>query len=279
MSTIWTFDGKENKHNVYSGEEYMKMGCKSLREHAMKIINFKKKKMMPLTNEEQKSYLNQANCHICKRKFEDKYTNDKKYHRVRDHCYCTGKYRGATHSICNLKYSIPKEILVVFRNGSNYVYHFIIKELKKEFEGEFNCLGENTEKYKTFSVPITKEVKRMNKNAEETTKTIPYSLQFTDSARFMGNSLSNLVDNLAEGILKIKCKYGHGNEKWETCGIKYKDWEFCLEYTNVKDDLTEYKCLHCSSNYQKTFDENLKKPFTKRKIKSTQNTKYLAFFL
>ena len=36
----------------------------------------------------------------------------KKYHRVRDHCYGADKYRGAAHSICNLKYCTPKEVLM-----------------------------------------------------------------------------------------------------------------------------------------------------------------------
>ena len=46
----------------------------------------------------------------------------------------------------------------MFHNGSTYDYHFIIKELADEFEGEFECLGENTEKYITFSVPLKKEI-------------------------------------------------------------------------------------------------------------------------
>ena len=53
----------------------------------------------------------------------------KKYHNVKDHCHYTGKYRGAAHDICNLRYKIPKEIPVVFHNGSTYDYKFIIKEL------------------------------------------------------------------------------------------------------------------------------------------------------
>ena len=61
---------------------------------------------------------------------------------------------------------------MLFHEGSNYGYNFIIKELAKEFEGEFNCLKENTETYKTFSVPITKEVKGISKNGELTAKTI-----------------------------------------------------------------------------------------------------------
>ena len=74
-------------------------------------------------------------------------------HTVRDHCDYTGKSRGAAH-ICNLRYKIPKEFPVAFHNSSTYYYHFIIKELAEEFEGQFKCLGENTEKYITFSVPI-----------------------------------------------------------------------------------------------------------------------------
>ena len=51
-----------------------------------------------------------------------------KKHKVRDHCHYTGKYRGAAHNICNLRYKVSKEIPVVFHNGSTYDYHFIIKE-------------------------------------------------------------------------------------------------------------------------------------------------------
>ena len=83
-----------------------------------------------------------------------KYTNDKNCHKVKDHCHYAGKYRGAAHSICNLKYSIPKEITVIFHSRPNYDYHFIIKELAEESEGELICLGENTERYITSLVPI-----------------------------------------------------------------------------------------------------------------------------
>ena len=53
-------------------------------------------------------------------------------------------------------------------------------------------------------------------------KNISYILQFIDRARFMASSLSNLVNNLSEGIHKIKCKHGHDDKKCETCGIKNK---------------------------------------------------------
>ena len=112
--------------------------------------------MVPLREEEKNWHNMQKLCHICKKVFSTDY-NNKKYHKVKDHCNYTGEYRGAAHDICNLRYKIPKEIPVVFHNDSTYDYHFIIKELAEEFEGEFECLGENTEKYITFSVPIKKE--------------------------------------------------------------------------------------------------------------------------
>ena len=52
---------------------------------------------------------------------------DKKYCKVRGHCHYSGEYRGAVHSICNLKYSLLKNIPIPFFNGSDYGYHFIIK--------------------------------------------------------------------------------------------------------------------------------------------------------
>ena len=84
--------------------------------------------------------------------------NNQKYHKVRDHCHYTGKYRGAAHNVCNLRYKTPKEIPVVFHNGSAYDYHFITKYLANKFEGQYECLGENTEKHITFSVPTKKEL-------------------------------------------------------------------------------------------------------------------------
>ena len=79
------------------------------------------------------------------------------------------------YSICNLKYSVPEKIPIVFHNGSNYDYHFIIKNLAEEFKKQFTCLEENTEKYITFTVPIETEVIRTDKNEEGIMKVyLPY---------------------------------------------------------------------------------------------------------
>ena len=180
----------------------MKTSCEYLREHAIKIINFKKEKMKLSINEQQNSETQKPAIFV--RKTDDKHATDEKYRKVGDHCHYTGEYRGAARSIYNLKYSVPKEIPIVFHNGSNDDYHFIIKEFAEEFEKQFTCLGENIEKYTTFSVPIEKDVRITDKNGEKIRKNISYILQFIDSEGCMASSLSNFVNNLSERIHKIK---------------------------------------------------------------------------
>ena len=146
----------------------------------MKIINFKKKKMKLLAKEQQESYENAKICYICKEKFENEYVKDKKYRKVRDHRHYAGEYSGAVHSICNLKQSVSKKIPIVFHNGSNYDYHFVIKQLAEELKKQFTCLGESTKKYVTFAVPIEKDVTKVDKKWRR--KKLSYVLQFIDSA-------------------------------------------------------------------------------------------------
>ena len=127
LFTHCSFNKTKNKLDYYRGEDCMKKFCKDLRELATKMINYEKKKMIPLTIKE-KIFNKQKIYDICKNEFD---TNDKKYCKVKDHCHYTGKYRGAADNICNFRYKIPKEIPIVFHNGSTYDYHFIIKELVK----------------------------------------------------------------------------------------------------------------------------------------------------
>ena len=82
--------------------------------------------MIELTVEEQKEYENAMYCHICK-----KYLEIKRNKKVCDHDHYTGKYGGAAHSICNLRYSTQKDRPVLFHNGSNYDFNLIIRELAK----------------------------------------------------------------------------------------------------------------------------------------------------
>ena len=122
---------------------------------------------------------------MCKKGFSTDDDN-KKYYKGRDHCHYTVKYRGAAHDICNLKYKIPKQIPLVFHNGSTYDYHFTIKELPE-------CLGENTEKYITFSVTIKKGL--------DNGKSITYKIKFIDSFRCQAHYQILLIIYLKDFIV------------------------------------------------------------------------------
>ena len=105
-------------------------------------------------------------------------------------------------------------------------YHFIIKELAKEFEDKFDCLGENTEKYITFSVPIKEEL--------YDGKTITQELKFIDSFRYMQSSLSKLVNNLSEIYSKKfrGCKEKKSSQNSILYGLKIIN--YIINATNVK---------------------------------------------
>ena len=62
---------------------------------------------------------------------------------------------------------------------------FYDKKMAKEFERKFECIGENRGKYKTFSVPIKKEVIKIDKNGNKSVETISYKIKFIDSMRSM----------------------------------------------------------------------------------------------
>ena len=233
--TNCSFDKSNNKLSYYRGEDCMKRFCKDLKDRATKIIDFKKKTMVPLTKEEQDNYNKENICYICKKEFNNDTTESSSLERkVRDHCHFTGKYRGAAHNTCNLRYKIPKNIPVIFHNGSTYDFHFIIKELACDFDGNFECLGENTEKYITFSVPTKKRIE--NKNMD-----IIYKIKFIDSFRFMATSLSKLVDNLTDNIHNDKC-------------IKCKS-NLC--FVRAMNETLLFKCIDCEKEYEKEINKEL----------------------
>ena len=152
----------------------MKKFAKDLRTLSVMIINFEEKEMISLTHNENIYHEKQKYCHICKRKFynDENDKRHKKYHKVRDDDHYAGIYRGAAHSDCNLRYNEQHEIPIISHNGCNYDYHFMINKLATEFKGNIDCLGENTEKYKTFEVSP--------KKIKESNKLITHKLKFID---------------------------------------------------------------------------------------------------
>ena len=111
LVTWCSFDKSKTGLNYYRGKDCMEKFCNDLKDQAMKIINYKKKKEIILTSEEKESYENENVCYTCEKEFCTD-TNDentfKLYHKVRDHCHYTGKFRQAAINICNLRYKIPR---------------------------------------------------------------------------------------------------------------------------------------------------------------------------
>ena len=112
----------KNERRTYRGKDYMEKFCKDLKTLAMEVVNYEKKEIISLTDEQTKYYEKQKHCHICRIKFYNNKDDKryKKYHKVRDHDHYTGKFRGAAHSICNLRYKTQKEIPIISHNSSNY---------------------------------------------------------------------------------------------------------------------------------------------------------------
>ena len=78
-------------------------------------------KRLIMTSEDEEIYYNSHICWICKQELN----TDK----VRDHSHVTGKFRGSTHDICNIKLRIPRKILIIFDNLQGYDGHIIFREL------------------------------------------------------------------------------------------------------------------------------------------------------
>ena len=165
-------------------------------EEDVKIISELGKEKMIITEEEEEQFNQASNCWIC-----GKLLNIKD--RVRDHCHYTGRYRGAAHNICNLKYSKPNNISVFFHNLTGYDSHLFIKKLGVT-AGAIDCIPNNEEKYIRFSKTIkTGEYK--DKRGE--TKDKNFKIVFKDSLKFMASSIEALVNNLSKDDFKNLEKY------------------------------------------------------------------------
>ena len=172
-------------------EDVADVFIKWLEEDVKKIANIEKKKMI-ITEEEQEQFNQASNCWICKKKLNLK-------DRVRDHCHYTGRYRGAAHNICNLRYSTPNNISVFFHNLKGYDSHLFIKRLGIT-EGNIDVIPNNEENY----ISITKTIKTGEyKNKRGETRNKYFKIIFKDSFKFMASGIAALVKNTPEEDFKI----------------------------------------------------------------------------
>ena len=160
------------------------------------LANIEEKKMV-FTKEDEKQFNTASDCWICGEELE----ND----RVRDHCHYTGRYRGAAHNSCNLKYRKPESVPVFFHNLTGYDSHLFIKKLGSSNEKEnIECIPNNEEKYITFTKNI---IVGQYTNKKEEVKDKTFKIVFKDSLKFMSSSLGVLVNNLPKNGFKNISKY------------------------------------------------------------------------
>ena len=105
---------------TYTGLGAMQKFVESLEEDIEIIANIPEVDMI-FGKEETERFNEETKCWICKGELNDD--------NVRDHCHFTGRYRGAAHNSCNLKYKKPNFTPVVFHNLSGYDSHLFIKNL------------------------------------------------------------------------------------------------------------------------------------------------------
>ena len=175
----------------------MDIFIKWLGEDVKDIANIEPKEMI-FTEEDIKHFNKASDCWICGEKLE----ND----RVRDHCHFTGRYRGAAHNKCNLKYRKPKNISVFFHNLSGYDSHLFIKKIGCSINKNENikCIATNEEKYISFTKTIVTG-QYTNKKGKVKDKT--FDIVFKDSLKFMSSSLEALVNNLPKDAFKNLLNY------------------------------------------------------------------------
>ena len=177
---------------IYRGEDCIeKFILKMLSEveDCQRIVRDRFQKPLFMTSQNERDFQNSTVCHICERSFKAKdlliHDDGDIMNKVRDHCHITGKYRGASHRHCNLKWAISAEKLkipVIFHNLKGYDSHFIMQNIghfiRQDLNIEVDVIASNFEKYIGFN--------------------IGKHLTFIDSFSFMSQSLDRLSSNLSD---------------------------------------------------------------------------------
>ena len=226
---IKSFDDNvyESKLRKYTGEDAMEKFVDWIEEDVKDIANIPDVGMI-ISSDELKQFNEATKCWICKGKFDD--VDDEK---VKDHCHYTGRFRGAAHNSCNLKYKKPKFIPVVFHNLSGYDSHLFIKNLGFT-DGTIDCIPNNEEKYISFT-KNTVVGSYTDKKGKD--KLIKHKIRFIDSFKFMSDKLKNLVKNLPDDGFNILERFYKG-EKLSL--LKQKGF-YPYEYMNSLERFKETK--------------------------------------
>ncbi len=231
--------------SFYRGFDCMKVFLNDLNIQSMIIsANLEEiVEMIPLTENEMIEHESTEYCYLCKEKFSDIDVDLKK---VYDHCHLTGKYRGAAHQSCNLRYKMPKKIPLIFHNLKNYDSHFIIGSISNKNFINCDIIAQSLEKFIAFTLD---------------------SVQVLDSFQFLPASLSELVDNLRKSNydfpITTKIFENKTNNLKERKELLMKKSFFPYEYI---DDFSKYdeptlpkrKCFYSSLSLNTISKEDYK---------------------
>ncbi|XP_022784275.1 uncharacterized protein LOC111324871 [Stylophora pistillata] len=205
-----SFDDKHSKKVEYTAksedEDVAQIFVNMLEEEVKAIYKNHPPKKMIFTDGDAKIFEKATCCWICE---EDFMAGEEK---VRDHCHYTGKFRGAAHDECNLKFRRPKFTPVIFHNLANYDAHLFVRNLGVS-EGNIDCIPNNEEKYISFTKHIV--VDRFFDKKKDKDVEVKRELRFIDSFKFMPSKLDELVNNLAkkgESFFQNTGKYYHGEK-------------------------------------------------------------------
>ena len=249
---IKSFDDNvyESKLRKYTGEDAMEKFVEWIEDDVKEIANIPDVEMIFGLNE-LKQFNDATKCWICNEEFDD--TADEKGYRknekVKDHCHYTGRFRGAAHNSCNLKYKKPKFIPVVFHNLSGYDSHLFIKNLGFT-DGTIDCIPNNEEKYISFTKNTV-----VGSYTNEKGKDIPikHKIRFIDSFKFMSTSLESLVNNLPDDAFNNLERYYKG----EKLSLVKRKGFYPYEYMNSLKRFKENKIPPKEAFYSRLTGEGI----------------------
>ena len=221
---------------------------------------------MVFGKEEKEQFDKQTKCWMCNEEFNDKDV------KVRDHCHFTGRYRGAAHNSCNLRYRKPKFTPMVFHNLSGYHSHLFIKNLGFS-EGNIDCVPHNEKRYISFTKSL--QVGSYT-NKEGETKPLHHQIRFIDSFKFMAASLDKLVNNLPKDDFNNLKRYYTGDK----LSLLTRKGVYPYEYTDSLEKLKETKLPPREPFYSRLNDEGISNEdyVHARKVWKTFEMKNLKYY-